>query len=132
MARIKRNYGTIYVSDRLVNEHPEDLFEIFQQIEFLPIKIIDSDNVVKYMGYSRNFELVKKGEQVPVYEVDVVMTIDGNDDAFIRECDVVKWGYEPTRDNVYNKETRKRKAPVVLERVHNGDEDEDDFDEDDR
>jgi len=80
--------GQINITQQLIDSNPDRVLEIFNKISFLPLRIREvwEQGKLVYIGYSPEFEIVKHGEHIPMYRVQLTMQIDDEGNRTIHDC----------------------------------------------
>lgn len=71
--------GRIYVADFYAEHHRENIVETLYQIEFFPVRVEHHRDAGAFMmiGFSREFDLIEVGTELPFYELQPKQTDDG-------------------------------------------------------
>jgi len=90
---MNRRLGSFFLARFMIEEEIDLVAEVFKMLEFVPLKvecsgIMDRYEYIEYIGISKWFDEVPKGNVAPTYDIRIIKGKDG----FVESIEVVKGG----------------------------------------
>ena len=70
--------GKVYIDLNLFRECPDKLVEITKDLLIVRAESLYVKNKIEYTAYSKHFEKVPIGKEMPIYNADVIIDKDNN------------------------------------------------------